>query len=64
MRADTAIAGIGLAGIGEAFGFSEIEILAMAAKSAADDAGLNLKESSAHGHGKSLYLSAADGEPL
>jgi acetyl-CoA acetyltransferase len=44
MRADTAIAGIGLAGIGEAFGFSEIEILAMAAKSAADDAGLNLKE--------------------
>jgi acetyl-CoA acetyltransferase len=44
MRGTVAIAGVGLAGCGEAPGWTETEIAAAAAKSALDDAGLGVHE--------------------
>ncbi|HSG75946.1 MAG TPA: thiolase [Burkholderiales bacterium] len=44
MRGSVAIAGVGLAGCGEAPGWSEMEIAAAAAKNALDDAGLTARE--------------------
>ncbi|WP_213772244.1 thiolase [Bradyrhizobium sp. dw_78] len=44
LRGSTAIAGVGLAGCGEAPGFSEIEILALAARAAVEDAGLSFSD--------------------
>jgi acetyl-CoA acetyltransferase len=44
MRGSVAIAGVGLAGCGEAPGWSETEIAAAAAKNALDDAGLNARD--------------------
>lgn len=44
MRGSVAIAGVGLAGCGEAPGWSEMEIAAAAAKNALDDAGLSLRD--------------------
>jgi len=43
-RGKIAIVGVGTAGCGEAHGFSEIELLARAAKIAVDDAGLGMRE--------------------
>src|SRR5690606_37424233 len=43
-RAKAAIAGIGVAGLGEAQGYSEIEILAQAAVKAVADAGLTMQD--------------------
>ncbi len=44
MRGSVAIAGVGLAGCGEAPGWSEMEIAAAAAKNALDDAGLTARD--------------------
>ena len=44
MRGSVAISGVGLAGCGEAPGWSEMEIAAAAAKQALDDAGLSARE--------------------
>ena len=44
MRGSVAIAGVGLAGCGEAPGWSEMEIAAAAAKNALDDAGLTTRD--------------------
>jgi len=44
MRGSVAIAGVGLAGCGEAPGWTEMEIAAAAAKSALDDAGLTARD--------------------
>jgi acetyl-CoA acetyltransferase len=44
MRGTVAIAGVGLAGCGEAPGWTEMEIAAAAAKSALDDAGLTVHD--------------------
>ncbi|MGE3160801.1 MAG: thiolase [Burkholderiales bacterium] len=44
MRGSVAIAGVGLAGCGEAPGWSEMEIAAAAAKNALADAGLSLRD--------------------
>jgi len=44
MRGSVAIAGVGLAGCGEAPGWTEMEIAAAAAKNALDDAGLNARD--------------------
>ena len=44
MRGSVAIAGVGLAGCGEAPGWSEIEIAAAAAKNALADAGLTTRD--------------------
>ena len=44
MRGPVAIAGVGLAGCGEAPGWSEMEIAAAAAKNALDDAGLSPRD--------------------
>ena len=44
MRGTVAIAGVGLAGCGEAPGWTEMEIAAAAAKSALDDAGLTARD--------------------
>lgn len=44
MRGSVAIAGVGLAGCGEAPGWSEMEIAATAAKQALDDAGLTVRD--------------------
>ena len=43
-RGAVAIVGVGTAGIGEAPGFSDIELLALAARAAVQDAGLTLKD--------------------
>lgn len=44
LRGATAIVGVGMAGCGEARGYSEIEILAQAAHAAIRDAGLRLQD--------------------
>lgn len=44
LRGSTAIVGTGLAGIGEAPGFTHLELLAQAVNNALDDAGLNLSD--------------------
>ena len=44
LRGSAAIVGVGTAGCGEAPGFSEIEILAQAARAAVKDAGLNFSD--------------------
>jgi acetyl-CoA acetyltransferase len=44
MRGSVAVAGVGLAGCGEAPGWTEMEIAAAAAKSALDDAGLTARD--------------------
>ncbi|WGD51070.1 acetyl-CoA acetyltransferase [Bradyrhizobium sp. CB1650] len=44
LRGATAIVGVGMAGCGEARGYSEIEILAQAAHAAISDAGLRLQD--------------------
>ncbi len=44
LRGSTAIVGVGLAGCGEAPGFGEIEILALAARAAVKDAGLSFSD--------------------
>lgn len=41
---DIAVVGVGIAGIGEAPGYSDIELLALAARAALQDAGLTLKD--------------------
>jgi acetyl-CoA acetyltransferase len=43
-RGGVAIVGVGTAGMGEARGFSDIELLALAARAAVQDAGLTLKD--------------------
>lgn len=43
-RAKTAIAGIGVAGLGEAHGYTEVEVLAQAAVKAVADAGLTMQD--------------------
>lgn len=44
LRGATAVVGVGLAGLGEAVGFSEMEILAQAAHMAVNDAGLKMSD--------------------
>lgn len=44
MRGSVAVAGVGLAGCGEAPGWAEMEIAAAAAKNALDDAGLTVRD--------------------
>ncbi len=44
MRASVAVTGVGIAGLGEARGYTELEILAHAAQVAVADAGLNMKD--------------------
>ncbi|MBV5266886.1 acetyl-CoA acetyltransferase [Pinisolibacter aquiterrae] len=44
LRGETAVVGIGLAGLGQASGWSAIEIMAESAKAALADAGLGLKD--------------------
>ena len=44
LRGKVAVAGVGQAGIGQAHGFSEMEILVQAAHRAVTDAGLSLQD--------------------
>ena len=44
LRGSVAVVGVGLAGLGEAKGFTELEILAQAAHAAVADAGLNMSD--------------------
>mgnify|MGYP002141953645 CR=1 FL=1 len=56
-----AIVGVGTAGCGDATGFSEMEILAMAARTAVHDAGLKMSDIDGLGTPENILLVVKDG---